>query len=114
MPMRRPLSEAISATFDLGTPLRPVGAHITTKFRRRIATELVSGGMVRSPRATARSALPEPSRLRLCSVPSVSIGVSRTAPLFASIALAMASTSVWSSLPAGPTAMRSVAGCQSQ
>ena len=49
----------------------PEGAHSTTTFLRRMATDSASAGMSRSPRATARSALPAFSSAMLSAAPSV-------------------------------------------
>ena len=56
----------------------PEGAHSTTTFLRRMATDLALAGRFRSPRATARSVLPAANSAMLSLAPSVVIGDSRT------------------------------------
>jgi hypothetical protein len=55
----------------------PEGAHRTTTFFRKIATDWASAGMSRSPRATAISVLEAASSATLSTAPSVEIGASR-------------------------------------
>ena len=57
---------------------RPDGAHSTTTFLRRMATEVALAGRLRSPRATASSALEDASSAMLSLAPSVVITDSRT------------------------------------
>ena len=89
---------------------RPEGAHSTTTFLRRMATDSAFAGRFRSPRATARSALPAVNNAMLSAVPSVVTSDSRTALFSRANVCAINWISFWSSLPAGPTAIRSVVG----
>ena len=78
-----PARSAICWTFGAGFLLEllsasPEGAHRTTTFLRTMATVCASAGISRSPRATARSALPAPSRARASTAPSVVIRDSLT------------------------------------
>lgn len=90
----------------------PEGAHSTTTFLRRMATNSALVGRFRSPRATARSVLPAANSTMLSLAPSVVIGDSRTElPSWAKVC-ARTWISFWSSLPGGPTAIRKVTGCR--
>ena len=75
-----------------------------------MATDSAFAGRFRSPRATARSALPAVNSAMLSVVPSVVIGDSRTELFSRANVCAISWISFWSSLPAGPTAIRSVVG----
>ena len=90
----------------------PEGAHSTTTFLRRMATDSALAGRFRSPRATARSVLPAANSAMLSLAPSVVIGDSRTGLPSRAKVCASAWISFWSSLPGGPTAIRKVTGLQ--
>ena len=86
---------AISLIFGAGfllerLPASPEGDHSTTKSLRTMATVCASAGISRSPRPTARSALPAPSRARASTAPSVVIGDSLTVLLSLAKASAIA------------------------
>ena len=75
-----------------------------------MATDSAFAGRFRSPRATARSALPAVNNAMLSAVPSVVTSDSRTELFSRANVCAINWISFWSSLPAGPTAIRSVVG----
>jgi hypothetical protein len=83
-PTRCPSRSAISLIFDLASFLPPLffgapeGAHSTTTFLRRIATDPVPLGMSSSVRPTARSVSPALRSPRLSTAPAVVTTVSRT------------------------------------
>ena len=73
-PARSAISLILAAGFFLELlPASPETDHSVTKFLRTRATVCASDGISKSPRPTARSALPAPRRARASAAPSVVI-----------------------------------------
>ena len=114
-PTRCPASSSRLLIFGVGVFLEPFGAipdgaHSTTTFLRRMATDSAFAGRFRSPRATARSVFPAVNSAMLSVAPAVVIGASRIELPSRAKVCAISWISFWSSLPGGPTATRKVVG----